>query len=224
MSKPQWRNLATRGFNCPRVPNLFKPLCYAITPLPNYLSFSIMLSTTVLYLPICNIVNTDSFYCVLGTVIDKKPDGLQSIATRHSKSLDQLLRSTVTDTPMLSLPLHFSKTINNNNSVDRSKYFAQKQSALMQNNTRTMTLPRRLKQNNNYDVEPPEFRIQPNGYASLPLRRNGRRSYRPAAVNTTAKIELTNNYPAPVASANEKRLPTNSGLKLKKSNQKWIYL
>lgn len=75
---------------------------------------------------------------------------------------------------MLSLPLNFSKTFetNNNNLTDQSKFSTRKQLDLIQN-TKTMTLPRHLKEN----IKPPEFRIQPNGYASLPLRRNNRRSY-----------------------------------------------
>lgn len=99
---------------------------------------------------------------------------------------------------MLSLPLNYSKTHetnNNNNSIDRSKYFPRKQLDLIQN-TRTMTLPRRLKEN----IKPPEFRIQPNGYASLPLRRNDRRSYRPIKAATIEKI-------SPVV-LNENRSPT----------------
>lgn len=88
---------------------------------------------------------------------------------------------------MLSLPLSFSRTFetnNNDNSIDRSttsKSSTQKQLDLIQN-TKVMTLPRRLKDN----VKPPEFRIQPNGYASLPLRRNDKRSYRTA--NAIEKI------------------------------------
>lgn len=86
------------------------------------------------------------------------------------------------DTPMLSLPLNFSKTFetNNNNLTDQSKFSMRKQLDLIQN-TKTMTLPRRLKEN----IKPPEFRIQPNGYASLPLRRNNRRSYQ--MTNTVAE-------------------------------------
>lgn len=130
-----------------------------------------------------------------GTDADQKPDN-QCIKTRHSKSLDQLLRSTVMDTPMLSLPLNFSKTFetNNNNLTSRTKSATQRQLELMQN-TRTMTLPRRLKDN----TKPPEFRNHPNGYASLPLRRNDRRKYR--TINTTTE----KNYPIVL---NENRSPT----------------
>lgn len=86
---------------------------------------------------------------------------------------------------MLSLPLNFSKTFetNNNNLTDQSKFPMTKQLDLIQN-TKTMTLPRRLKEN----IKPPEFRVQPNGYASLPLRRNNRRSYQ----MTNAVTEKTN--------------------------------
>lgn len=121
-----------------------------------------------------------------GTDADQHSDNLR-IKTRHSKSLDQLLRSTVMDTPMLSLPLSFSRTFekNNNDNPDRSiipKCSTQKQIDFNQN-TKVMTLPRHLKDN----IKPPEFRIQPNGYASLPLRRNDKRSYR--TINTaTVKI------------------------------------
>lgn len=88
---------------------------------------------------------------------------------------------------MLSLPLSFSRTFEKNNNddpTDRSviqKSSTQKPLDLIQN-TKVMTLPRRLKDN----IKPPEFRIQPNGYASLPLRRNDRRSYR--AINKAEKI------------------------------------
>lgn len=91
------------------------------------------------------------------------------------------------DTPMLSLPLSFSRTFERNNNddpTDRSiiqKSSTQKQLDLIQN-TKVMTLPRHLHDN----IKPPEFRIQPNGYASLPLRRNDKRSYR--AINKTEKI------------------------------------
>jgi len=84
------------------------------------------------------------------------------------------------DTPMLSLPLSFSRTFetnNNGNPTERStipKHSKYKQLDLIQN-TKVMTLPRRQKDN----IKPPEFRIQPNGYASLPIRRNDRRVYRP---------------------------------------------
>lgn len=86
---------------------------------------------------------------------------------------------------MLSLPLNFSKTFetNNNNLTDQPKCPMTKQLDLIQN-TKTMTLPRRLKEN----IKPPEFRVQPNGYASLPLRRNNRRSYQ----MTNAVPEKTN--------------------------------
>jgi len=88
------------------------------------------------------------------------------------------------DTPMLSLPLNFSKPIetNNNENPDRlmiSKSSIQKQLDFIQN-TKVMTLPRHLKDN----IKPPEFRIQPNGYASLPLRRNEKRSYKTINSNT----------------------------------------
>lgn len=81
---------------------------------------------------------------------------------------------------MLSLPLSFSRTFetnNNGNPTERStipKHSKYKQLDLIQN-TKVMTLPRRQKDN----IKPPEFRIQPNGYASLPIRRNDRRVYRP---------------------------------------------
>lgn len=90
---------------------------------------------------------------------------------------------------MLSLPLSFSRTFetnnngNNNNSANQSitsKSSAQKQIDFIQN-TKVMTLPRHLKDN----IKTPEFRIQPNGYASLPLRKNERRSYR--TINTTTE-------------------------------------
>lgn len=79
---------------------------------------------------------------------------------------------------MLSLPLSFSRTFetNNNNSIDHSivtKTSTHKQLDLIQN-TKVMTLPRRLKEN----IKSPEFRIQPNGYASLPLRKNDKRPHR----------------------------------------------
>jgi len=83
------------------------------------------------------------------------------------------------DTPMLSLPLSFSRTFetnNNGNSTERStipKHTKYKQLDLIQN-SKVMTLPRRLKDN----IKPSEFRIQPNGYASLPIRRNDRRYFR----------------------------------------------
>lgn len=128
---------------------------------------------------------------------DQKPDSLR-IKTRHSKSLDQLLRSTVMETPMLSLPLNFSRTFepnnnnnhnnhnnNINNSTDRSiisKSSSKKPLDLIQN-TKVMTLPRRLKDN----IKPPEFRVHPNGYASLPLRRNDRRAHR--TISSTQKIK-----------------------------------
>lgn len=88
---------------------------------------------------------------------------------------------------MLSLPLSFSRTFernNNNDPTDRSiiqKSSTRKQLDLIQNN-KVMTLPRHLQDN----IKPPEFRVQPNGYASLPLRRNDRRSYR--TINKTEKI------------------------------------
>jgi len=91
------------------------------------------------------------------------------------------------DTPMLSLPLSFSRTFetnNNGNPTERStipKHTKYKKLDLIQN-TKVMTLPRRLKDN----IKPPEFRIQPNGYASLPIRRNDRRSYR--SMRMTEKI------------------------------------
>lgn len=101
---------------------------------------------------------------------------------------------------MLSLPLSFSRTFetnnNNSNPIDRSvisKSLTQKQIDHIQN-TKVMTLPRRLKDN----IKPPEFRIQPNGYASLPLRRNDKRSYR--TINTIEKVK-------PVIS-NENESPT----------------
>lgn len=81
---------------------------------------------------------------------------------------------------MLSLPLSFSRTFetnNNGNPAERStipKHSKYKQLDLIKN-TKVMTLPRRQKDN----IKPPEFRIQPNGYASLPIRRNDRRVYRP---------------------------------------------
>lgn len=86
------------------------------------------------------------------------------------------------DTPMLSLPLSFSRTFetNNNDNLDQSiipKCLTQKQLDFNQN-TKVMTLPRHLKNN----TKPSEFRIQPNGYASLPLRKNDKRSYR--TINT----------------------------------------
>lgn len=80
---------------------------------------------------------------------------------------------------MLSLPLSFSRTFetnNNGNSTERStipKHTKYKQLDLIQN-SKVMTLPRRLKDN----IKPSEFRIQPNGYASLPIRRNDRRYFR----------------------------------------------
>jgi len=90
------------------------------------------------------------------------------------------------DTPMLSLPLNFSKPLetNNNENPNRSKTskFSTQKPLNFIENTKVMTLPRHLK-----DVKPPEFRIQPNGYASLPLRRNEKRSYK--TINTyTEKI------------------------------------
>lgn len=92
------------------------------------------------------------------------------------------------DTPMLSLPLSFSRTFetnNNNSSIDRSiiaKSSTHKKLDLIQN-TKVMTLPRRLKEN----IKSPEFRIQPNGYASLPLRRNDKRLHR--TINTIEQIK-----------------------------------
>ncbi|XP_060852396.1 protein FAM135A isoform X2 [Rhopalosiphum padi] len=130
--------------------------------------------------------STGKLLKVKGTDTNQKPDN-QRIKTRHSKSLDQLLRSTVMDTPMLSLPLSFSRTFetnNNGNPTERStipKHTKYKKLDLIQN-TKVMTLPRRLKDN----IKPPEFRIQPNGYASLPIRRNDRRSYR--SMRMTEKI------------------------------------
>jgi len=93
------------------------------------------------------------------------------------------------DTPMLSLPLSFSRTFetnNNGNPTERStmpKHSKYKQLDLIQN-TKIMTLPRRQKDN----FKPPEFRTQPNGYASLPIRRNDRRFYRPMR-NSAEKIK-----------------------------------
>ncbi|VVC40832.1 Hypothetical protein CINCED_3A007427 [Cinara cedri] len=124
--------------------------------------------------------STGKLLKVKGSDADQKLENLR-IKTRHSKSLDQLLRSTVMDTPMLSLPLSFSRTFetnnnNNNNQTNRSiipKSSTQKQRDLIQN-TKVMTLPRRLKDN----IKSSEFRIQPSGYASLPLRKNERRSYK----------------------------------------------
>lgn len=107
---------------------------------------------------------------------------------------------------MLSLPLSFSKTFetnNNNNLTNRSimsKSSTQKQIDLIQN-TKVMTLPRRLKDN----IKPPEFRIQPNGYASLPLRKNERRSYK--TINTTEKRLESKIKPIIL---NENRSPTSS--------------
>lgn len=125
---------------------------------------------------------------------DQKLDNLR-IKTRHSKSLDQLLRSTVMDTPMLSLPLNFSRTFetNNNENHTNQSTMPKKQTDFVQN-SQVMTLPRHLKNN----IKPPEFRIQPNGYASLPLRRNDRRAYRMS--NATENI-------SPIIS-NEVRPPT----------------
>lgn len=93
------------------------------------------------------------------------------------------------ETPMLSLPLTFSRTFEPNNNINNttersivSKSLPQKPLDLIQN-TKVMTLPRRLKDN----VKPFEFRVQPNGYASLPLRRNDRRAYR--TISSTQKIK-----------------------------------
>lgn len=88
---------------------------------------------------------------------------------------------------MLSLPLGYSRTLETNNNDNTAnqlitpKYSTRKQLDLIQN-TKVMTLPRRLKEN----IKPPEFRVQPHGYASLPLRRNDKRSYRMA--NKTEKV------------------------------------
>ncbi|XP_050524395.1 protein FAM135A isoform X2 [Daktulosphaira vitifoliae] len=104
------------------------------------------------------------------------------IKTRHSKSLDQLLRSTVMETPMLSLPLSFSRTFEPNNNINLDekslhlKTLIQKKPDIIQSNE-IMTLPRRMKDN----IKPPEFRVQLSGYASLPLRKNSKRATR--AVN-----------------------------------------
>lgn len=99
---------------------------------------------------------------------------------------------------MLSLPLSFSRTFetNNNDNPDRSipKCLTQKQIDFNQN-TKVMTLPRHLKDN----IKPPEFRIQPNGYASLPLRRNDKRSYRTintATVKTNPVVLNENRTPS----------------------------
>lgn len=108
------------------------------------------------------------------------------------------------DTPMLSLPLNFSRTFETNNNENLANQSTmtkssttQKHIDLVQNN-QVMTLPRRLKDN----IKPPEFRIQPNGYASLPLRRNDRRSYRMA--NATAKINpIISNEVRPPSSGEE---------------------
>lgn len=110
------------------------------------------------------------------------------------------------DTPMLSLPLNFSKTFetNNNNLTDQSKFSMRNQLDLIQN-TKTMTLPRRLKEN----IKSPEFRIQPNGYASLPLRRNNRRSYQmsntvtektnPIILNENRSLTPTSDEESPIS-------------------------
>lgn len=100
------------------------------------------------------------------------------------------------ETPMLSLPLSFSRTFepnNNNNKINKnstdrsiiSKSSPQKPLDLIQN-TKVMTLPRRLKDN----IKPPEFRVQPNGYASLPLRRNDRRAYRTISSTQKSKPKI----------------------------------
>lgn len=87
---------------------------------------------------------------------------------------------------MLSLPLNFSKPLetNNNNNANSDRSLISRSSIQKQldsiQNTKVMTLPRHLKDN----VKPPEFRIQPNGYASLPLRRNDKRSYKTINSNT----------------------------------------
>ncbi|XP_050423396.1 protein FAM135A [Adelges cooleyi] len=126
-----------------------------------------------------------------GSYGEQKPDNSR-IKTRHSKSLDQLLRSTVMETPMLSLPLSFSRTFEPNNNISpverslQSKKLVHKATPNILRHE-NMTLPRRERKN----VKPSEFRVQMNGYASLPLRKNEKRNYR--SMNRREKIQTTSN-------------------------------
>lgn len=140
------------------------------------------------------------------------------IKTRHSKSLDQLLRTTVMETPMLSFPLSFSRTFepNNNNGPDEKslqlKSLSQKRPDIVQSNE-IMTLPRRTKDS----MKPPEFRVQLSGYASLPLRKGNKRVTRTMS-RTERKSKIASNKSHSPSSDDESivsRLETSTSVPMK---------